>query len=147
MIKILSTSVFLSLSLLPLGVACWVSIQQKLNPEHLCSVLQVLCVFVLDSRIEWRLRTVSWQSPLHSLYSLERELSLYGSCSVAVTAYIWGVDKIMETLRNWGIEFVLATLKELQLATLNVLPFVYTLAHISVLVIVLNDSLCERIGK
>jgi hypothetical protein len=33
----------------------------------------------------------------------------------------------METLRNWGIEFVLSTLKELQLASLNVLPFVYTL--------------------
>jgi hypothetical protein len=33
----------------------------------------------------------------------------------------------MEILRNRGIEFVLATLKELQLATLNVLPFVYTL--------------------
>jgi hypothetical protein len=37
------------------------------------------------------------------------------------------VYKIMETLRNREIEFVLATLKDLQLATLNVLPFVHTL--------------------
>jgi hypothetical protein len=43
------------------------------------------------------------------------------------TRNIQGVDKIMETPRSWGIEFVLATLKELQLATLNALPFVYTL--------------------
>jgi phosphoglycolate phosphatase-like HAD superfamily hydrolase len=40
---------------------------------------------------------------------------------------IQGVDKAMETLRNRGIEFVMATVKELQLAELNVLPFVYTL--------------------
>jgi hypothetical protein len=33
----------------------------------------------------------------------------------------------METLRNGEIEFVFATLKEIQLATLNVLPFLYTL--------------------
>jgi hypothetical protein len=33
----------------------------------------------------------------------------------------------METLKNWAIEFVLATLKELQLATPNFLPFVFTL--------------------
>jgi hypothetical protein len=37
------------------------------------------------------------------------------------------VDKIMEALRNGGIEFVFATLKELRLATMNVIPFVYTL--------------------
>jgi hypothetical protein len=37
------------------------------------------------------------------------------------------MNKIMGTLRNWGIEFMLATLKEHQLATLNILPFVYTL--------------------
>jgi hypothetical protein len=40
-------------------------------------------------------------------------------------------DKIMETLRNWGIEFVLDTSEELQLATLNVLPFVYTIVLVS----------------
>jgi hypothetical protein len=33
----------------------------------------------------------------------------------------------METPRNPGREFVLVTLKELQLATLNVLIFLYTL--------------------
>jgi hypothetical protein len=39
--------------------------------------------------------------------------------------YMQGIDKILETPRNF--EVVLATLKELQLATLNILPFVYTL--------------------
>jgi hypothetical protein len=39
---------------------------------------------------------------------------------------IEGVGKIMETLIHFEIEFVLATMKELQLATRNVLPFVYT---------------------
>jgi hypothetical protein len=33
----------------------------------------------------------------------------------------------METLRNRGTEFVLVTLKELQMTTVNVLQFVYTL--------------------
>jgi hypothetical protein len=43
---------------------------------------------------------------------------------------------------------VLATLKELQLATLNVLLFVYTCSdHVSALVIVLSDSPCESTGK
>jgi hypothetical protein len=43
---------------------------------------------------------------------------------------------------------MLATLKELQLATLNVLPFIYTYnARDSALVIVLSDSPYERIGK
>jgi hypothetical protein len=46
-------------------------------------------------------------------------------CSIYV--YVEGVDEIMETLKNWEIEFVLAALKDLQLSTLNVLPFVYTL--------------------
>jgi hypothetical protein len=36
-------------------------------------------------------------------------------------------DEIMETRGNLGIKFVLATMKELQSATLNVLPFVYIL--------------------
>jgi hypothetical protein len=35
--------------------------------------------------------------------------------------------KLMETLRYGGIEFVLPISKEFQLATLRVLPFVYTL--------------------
>jgi hypothetical protein len=43
--------------------------------------------------------------------------------------------------------FVLVILKELQLATLNVLPLVYCSAHVSALVIILSDSSCERIGK
>jgi hypothetical protein len=44
--------------------------------------------------------------------------------------------------------FVLATLKELQLATLNVLClFTLCSACVSALMIVLNDSPCERIGK
>jgi hypothetical protein len=43
---------------------------------------------------------------------------------------------------------VLGTLKELQLATLNVLPlFTLCSARVSALVIVLSDSTCERIGK
>jgi hypothetical protein len=42
-------------------------------------------------------------------------------------ADVQGVYNVMETLRNWGIEFVMATLKELELATLNALRFVYTL--------------------
>jgi hypothetical protein len=41
--------------------------------------------------------------------------------------HMQGLNKIIETLRNCGREFVLATLKKLQLATVNVLPFVYTL--------------------
>jgi hypothetical protein len=41
--------------------------------------------------------------------------------------------------------FVFITLKEIQLATLNVLPFIYT--RDSALVIVLSDSPCDRIGK
>jgi hypothetical protein len=40
---------------------------------------------------------------------------------------------------------VLPTFKELQLASLNVLPFVYTC--VSALVFLLSDSLCKRIGK
>jgi hypothetical protein len=44
-----------------------------------------------------------------------------------IEVYIEGVNNIMETLRNGGIEFLLATMKELQLVTLNVLRFVYTL--------------------
>jgi hypothetical protein len=56
-----------------------------------------------------------------------------------------GDGKIMETLGN---SFVLATMKELPLATLNVLPFVYVLsARVSALLIVSNGSPCERIGK
>jgi hypothetical protein len=47
--------------------------------------------------------------------------------SVKTKCYLQEVDKIIETLRNSGMEFVLATMKELQLATLNVLPFVYIL--------------------
>jgi hypothetical protein len=44
--------------------------------------------------------------------------------------------------------FLLSTLKELQLATLNVFPLVILFsAHVSAVVIVLSDSLCERIGK
>jgi hypothetical protein len=35
--------------------------------------------------------------------------------------------QIIERLRKCGTEFVLATLKEIQLATLTVLPFVPTL--------------------
>jgi hypothetical protein len=43
---------------------------------------------------------------------------------------------------------VLATLKELQLATLYVLPFVYTPSvRVGALVIVLSESTYERIGK
>jgi hypothetical protein len=43
---------------------------------------------------------------------------------------------------------VMVTLKELQLATLNILPlFTLYTAHVSALVIVLSDSPCERIGK
>jgi hypothetical protein len=45
------------------------------------------------------------------------------------------------------MEFVLATLKELRLATLNVLPFLYSNARVSALVNVLIGSLCERIAK
>jgi hypothetical protein len=48
------------------------------------------------------------------------------------------MDKIEETLRNYGIEFVLATL--------NVILPLCT-ACVSALVILLSDSLCERIGK
>jgi hypothetical protein len=54
----------------------------------------------------------------------------------------------MEILRNWGTDFVSFTLKELQLATLNVLPlFTFCSARVSALVIVLIDSPSERIGK
>jgi hypothetical protein len=44
---------------------------------------------------------------------------------------------------------VFATLKELQLATLSVFSRLFTLcgARVSALVIVLNDSPCEGIGK
>jgi hypothetical protein len=45
----------------------------------------------------------------------------------SVFQQVHGVDKTMETLRNRGIGFELVTLKELQLATLNVLTFVYIL--------------------
>jgi pentose-5-phosphate-3-epimerase len=60
-----------------------------------------------------------------------RKTHLYPSCTflLSVTVHVehvQGVDKIMETLRNCEIEFVLAILKELQLATLYVLRFVYT---------------------
>jgi hypothetical protein len=44
------------------------------------------------------------------------------------------------------ILFILATLKELQLATLNDLPFVFTLCS-GQFVSVLSDSLCKRIGN
>jgi hypothetical protein len=47
-------------------------------------------------------------------------------CYLTAVTCCQGVGKIMETLRNLGIEFVLATLKE-PLATLSVLPFIYTL--------------------
>jgi hypothetical protein len=54
----------------------------------------------------------------------------------------------METLRNLGLEFVLAALTELQLVT-SFFFRLFTLcsARVSALVIVLNDSPCERIGK
>jgi hypothetical protein len=49
---------------------------------------------------------------------------------------------------KFGIEFVWATLRELQLATLNVLPFVlHCNARVSALVIVLSDSPCESTLK
>jgi hypothetical protein len=46
--------------------------------------------------------------------------------SKLVLRVIYSGGKIMKTLRNLGAEFVLATLKEIQMETLNVLPFVYT---------------------
>jgi hypothetical protein len=55
------------------------------------------------------------------------DLNIQWAISIKITSNIQGVDKIMGTLRNCGIEFVLATVKELQLATPDVLLFVYTL--------------------
>jgi hypothetical protein len=56
-------------------------------------------------------------------------VNVCASASALTYVYIYtqAGNKIMETLRNFGIEFVLVTLKKLELATLNILTFVYTL--------------------
>jgi hypothetical protein len=76
--------------------------------------------------------TVSSTNPSTSLFNiLHTHLISYLFCTseydIYQLSYIARLGKIMETLGDWGIEFMLATLQELQLTTLNILLFVYTL--------------------
>jgi hypothetical protein len=86
----------------------------------------VNCYLTVDQRIEHALICLKRTSE-NILSEISRVIIDLNGRHKQHWILVQRLNKIMETLRNWEMEFVLVTLEELQLETMNVLPFVYSM--------------------